>query len=279
MQAAVNKILPFSTVDGPGNRTVVFLQGCNMNCKYCHNPETRGMCVHCGSCVKTCPTGALTVENGKVKYDSLKCVDCGKCIQTCTYDSTPKTQVMTAIEVFNQIKKQVPFIRGITVSGGECTLYPEFLEELFVLCKSEGLTTLIDSNGTADFFKLKSLLSVTDGVMLDIKAFDGLQHREVTGISNEEILKNACFLASLRKLYEIRTVVVNELFDARDTIENTAKLLKPYLSIQDIRYKLIAYRSMGVRKQYSHYEVPKQEYLISLSEILKAEGFQNVIII
>lgn len=279
MQAAVNKILPFSTVDGPGNRTVVFLQGCNMNCKYCHNPETRGMCIHCGSCVKTCPVGALTLEAGKVKFDSSKCVDCGSCIRTCTYDSTPKTQLMTAEEVFKEIKKQIPFIRGVTVSGGECTLYPDFLEELFTLCKAAGLTTLIDSNGTADFFKLKSLLSVTDGVMLDVKAFDARQHEDVTGISNEQILKNACFLASLGKLYEVRTVVVTELFDAKDTIVKTAEILKPYLDIKDIRYKIIAYRSMGVRKEYSHYEVPKQEYLISLSEILKAEGFQNVIII
>jgi pyruvate formate lyase activating enzyme len=279
MQAAVNKILPFSTVDGPGNRTVVFLQGCNMDCKYCHNPETREICVHCGSCVKTCPVGALTLEEGKVIFDPSKCVDCGNCIRTCTFNSTPKTRLMTAEEVFQEIKKQIPFIRGVTVSGGECTLYPDFLEELFTLCKAAGLTTLIDSNGTADFFKLKSLLRVTDGVMLDVKAFDTGQHVEVTGISNEQILKNACFLASLGKLYEIRTVIVTELFDAKDTIVKTAELLKPYLDIRDIRYKIIAYRSMGVRKQYSHYEVPKQEYLKSLSEILKAEGFQKVIII
>ena len=65
MKAVVNRIIPFSSVDGPGNRTAVFLQGCNINCKYCHNPETRKLCVQCGTCVKQCPAGALSFdENG-----------------------------------------------------------------------------------------------------------------------------------------------------------------------------------------------------------------------
>ncbi|HEY0176911.1 MAG TPA: radical SAM protein, partial [Pedobacter sp.] len=189
------------------------------------------------------------------------------------------TQGMSSKEVFEYVQNQIPFISGITVSGGECTLYPAFLKELFILCQSAGLSTMIDSNGTFDFSSQAELLSVTDGVMLDVKAFDEAQHETVTGSGNKQILENAVLLAELGKLYEVRTVVVPDLFDAKETIQKTGRLLKPYLKIRDIRYKIIAYRPMGVRSEYSHYEVPEQDYLKSLALLLKEEGFRNIIII
>ena len=73
MTAPVNKIIPFSCVDGPGNRTAVFLQGCNQNCLYCHNPETINLCRNCGACVKTCPAGALSMADGLVSYNYKVC--------------------------------------------------------------------------------------------------------------------------------------------------------------------------------------------------------------
>lgn len=279
MQAVVNKIIPFSAVDGPGNRTVVFLQGCNLDCKYCHNPETRGMCIHCGSCIQTCPAGALVMKDNKVCYDSMKCINCDTCIRVCPYDSSPKTQIMSAEEAFQAVKKQIPFISGVTVSGGECTLYPEFIKELFILCREAGLSTLIDSNGTFDFSNHTELLEVTDGVMLDVKAFHEADHEAVTGFGNKQIIENAVFLAKCGKLYEIRTVVVPDLFNGEETILDTGRLLKPFLNIRDIRYKIIAYRPMGVRKAYSHYRVPEQEYLESIARLLEKEGFSNIIII
>ena len=122
MKAVINRIIPFSSVDGPGNRTAIFLQGCNINCKYCHNPETRKMCVQCDTCIHVCPN-----------Y------------------SSPRTCEMTPEEVYAKVKKQIPFIRGISVSGGECMLHPDFLTELFRLAKQDGLGTLIDSNGNISF--------------------------------------------------------------------------------------------------------------------------------
>jgi len=279
MKAVVNKIISFSTVDGPGNRTVIFLQGCNLNCKYCHNPETIGICVHCGNCVLKCPSGALSIKENKVEYNMNRCIQCDTCIHVCPHGSSPKTRIMSSQEVFDQIRKQIPFIRGITVSGGECTLYPDFLKELFTLCKAEGLTTLIDSNGTYDFSKNMELLNVTDGIMLDVKAFDSKQHEKVTGSNNSIILENVVFLAKSCKLYEVRTVVVTELFDAAETVRQIARMLKPYLTKQDIRYKIIAYRPMGVREQYSHYKTPDKEYLESLAVILREELFENIIIL
>ena len=161
MKAVVNRIIPFSSVDGPGNRTAIFLQGCNINCKYCHNPETRKMCVQCGTCVKNCPAGALSMgTDGKVKFDPAKCVQCDTCIHVCPHDSSPRTCEMTPEEVYARVKKQIPFIRGISVSGGECMLWPEFLTELFRLAKQDGLGTLIDSNGMIPFEDYPELMEV-----------------------------------------------------------------------------------------------------------------------
>lgn len=279
LAAPVNRIIPFSAVDGPGNRTAVFLQGCNIDCKYCHNPETRALCINCGMCVQGCPAGALYLVEGKVHFEPAKCVACDTCIQTCTHDASPRVLWMTVEEVLAEVKKQIPFIRGVTVSGGECTLYPEFLAALFSECKKLGLHTLIDSNGMIDLGVYPELLAVTDGVMLDIKAFSERDHVMVTGYSNDRVLKNAAFLAKWGKLYEIRTVVVRELFDPAGVIESIAEYLCAYMDIGMLRYKLIAYRPFGVRKQYKTYESPDVSYMEQLKDIAIQVGFQEVIII
>ncbi|MBQ5780759.1 MAG: YjjW family glycine radical enzyme activase [Spirochaetaceae bacterium] len=279
MQAVINKIIPFSSVDGPGNRTAIFLQGCNINCKYCHNPETRAICVRCGLCVEKCPKKALEkTADGKIIYHPQLCVQCDTCIHLCPHDSSPRTAIMTAEEVYAKVRKQIPFIRGITVSGGECMLHPGFLEDLFVLAKKDNLTTLIDSNGTIPFNQYPNLLKVTDGVMLDIKAFRNDEHVKITDVGNKTVLENGAFLAENKKLHEVRSVIVPDLYDTRRSIIEMAEFLSPYLAIQDFRIKLIAYRPMGVRKEYSHYQVPDQKYLEELAQILKNRGFKNVVI-
>lgn len=279
-KAVVNKIIPFSCVDGPGNRTAVFLQGCNIDCKYCHNPETRGMCTDCGVCVEKCPKGALSKNaEGKVIYDPKLCVECDTCIHVCPNNSSPRTRIMSAGEVYETVKKQIPFIRGITVSGGECMLRPEFLTELFCLAKKDGLETLIDSNGTISFKDYPKLMEVTDGVMLDIKAFDGKDFYNVTGADNEMVLKNAEYLAKTSKLDEIRVVVVQDLYDARKSVEKIGEFLAKLVDVKEIRVKLIAYRPMGVREEYSHYQIPGAELMEQLSDVLRTYGFEKIIII
>lgn len=254
MRVAVNRIIPFSSVDGPGNRTAVFLQGCNINCKYCHNPETRRLCIGCGICVENCPAGALTKgEKGEILFDRTRCVQCDTCIHVCPHDSSPRTVRMTPGEVYEQVRKQIPFIRGLTVSGGECMLYPDFLRELFILAGQDGLSTMIDSNGTVPFQEHPELLEVTDGVMLDIKAFADEEHRRVTDAGNETVLANAEYLAQRKKLFEVRCVIVPDLYDTEKSIRGMAAFLAPLLQIQEFRIKLIAYRPMGVREEYSHY--------------------------
>ncbi len=275
----VNRIIPFSAVDGPGNRTAVFLQGCNIDCKYCHNPETRALCRHCGACVAACPAGALYFAGNQVAFDPAKCVSCDTCIHTCAYGASPRIQCLTAEAVMTEIRKQIPFIRGVTVSGGECTLYPDFLKELFTLCKADGLHTLSDSNGMVDFSQYPELMNVTDGVMLDIKAFDPEEHIKVTGSSNEMVLLNAAYLARTDKLFEIRTVIVRELFDPIPAIKQIAAYLSDYMDIAKLRYKLIAYRPFGVRSEYQIYESPTEAYMQELKVHAQSCGFRDITII
>lgn len=154
------------------------------------------------------------------------------------------------------------------------------MRELFAMAKKKGLSTLMDSNGSLDYTEEEELLAVCDGVMLDIKAFDEEAHRELTGSSNRTVLKNAVFLAQNHKLTEIRTVVVPGVLQAGDTIMGIGGLLKPYLEEQSIRYKLIAYRSFGVRDPYREvFQSPGTEEMKALGRLAKEKGFRDVVII
>ncbi len=299
-EALVNKIIPFSSVDGPGNRTAIFLQGCNFDCLYCHNPETINLCVGCGACVAVCPVQALAwvdeledmsrvhhsdeewqrkhrLRGGHVTYDISKCVLCDACIKTCPHGSSPRIRHMTAEEVMAAVRRQVPYIRGITVSGGECTRQRDFLVELFSIAGKEGLNCLLDSNGTWDFSKDPELTAVTDGVMLDIKAYGAEDHRMITGRENTLVLANARYLAGIGKLPEVRTVIVPGLFNGEETVRSAAQMLQGYLDIAPIRYKLIKYRPMGVRKEYALYPTPDDAYMGRLKEMVAGMGFDAVV--
>lgn len=279
-KALVNKIIPFSCVDGPGNRTAVFLQGCNFSCQYCHNPETITVCENCGECVAYCKTGALTFTAGKMSYDSSRCVLCDACIRHCRRLSSPRTELLSAQETMERVRRNMPYIRGITVSGGECTRQAEYLKELLRLAKAEGLHTLLDSNGSYAFREDEELLDLCDGVMLDVKEADVQLHKELTGCDNQQVLDNLVFLAEQKKLYEVRTVVMAEHFRAENTMLCTGKLLKPYLSEQNIRYKIIKYRSVGVREPYrSRLVPPSDEMLERLGKLAEDIGFKEIIII
>lgn len=276
--ATVNKIIPFSSVDGPGNRTAIFLQGCGFNCQYCHNPETIHTCIHCGTCVPYCKPGALTMVDGRVRYDITKCVLCDECFHHCPHGASPRTREMTPERVMEEVEKNMPFIRGITVSGGECTRWRDFLVELLTLAKARGLHTLLDSNGSYEFGADPELMAVTDGVMLDIKAWTPEEHRRVTGQDNEMVLKNLHWLAENGKLPEVRTVIVPELFDCEQTVRNVCQVLVENGCL-DTRYKVICYRPMGVREMYKGLVPPTQSQLQELAAVARGYGLKDVVII
>lgn len=279
VKAYINKIIDSSVVDGPGNRTAIFFQGCNFNCKYCHNPETINHCIHCKLCVDICPYEALGVSNNKVVWDEDKCEECDSCIKGCPYNSSPKVFHMTLDELAIRIKKNIPFIRGITCSGGECTLQYKFIQELFKFTSQMGITNLLDTNGTMDFSQHRELLNVTHGVMLDIKAWDSSIHKELTGWSNEMVLENSIFLAKQGKLVEIRTVVIESYLNNEETVDSITKLLAPFLKYRDINYKIIKYRPFGVREEFKKFDIPSDEYMKNLKAIGIENGFKSIQIV
>lgn len=243
--APINRIIPFSNVDGPSNRTAIFFQGCQFNCRFCHNPETIHMCVHCGECVETCPVKALSIQDGRVVWNKDLCVNCDTCIRTCTRSASPKVTEMTVDELLPQIERVRPYIQGITLSGGECTIYKDFIIELFPRVKEMGLTTLLDSNGSLDFEKNPEILEYCDGVMLDVKAADKDFHEWLVRHSNETVLRNLEYLLRAGKLYEVRTII----FPGRDK-DNTDTVSYVSRIIQDrCIYKIIRYRQFGVREE------------------------------
>ena len=277
IEGVINKIIPFSSVDGPGNRTAIFLQGCNFNCIYCHNPETIQLCTGCGRCVGSCPKDALYQAEATIVWEKDRCCECDTCTTLCQKSSSPRTMKMDTDRLFEEMKLYKRFIDGITVSGGECTLQQEFLVELFTRAKAEGLTCMIDTNGSNDFKKMPELVALCDGFMLDVKVYDAKAHEKYIGAPNEAVLANLHYLASIGKLYEVRTVVVPELFDNEETVRYTASILTGYDA--SIRYKLIQYRSMGVREEGKKLRSPSRTEMNQLEQIAKKLGCKQVIVV
>jgi len=203
----VNKILPFSSVDGIGNRTVIFLQGCNFNCLYCHNPETIKFCCNCGKCFAVCKNAALKFENSKIIYIKENCIECDKCINICKFYSSPKVSKTSVNQIFEIVEQTRNFISGITISGGECTFQFEFLKAILLEANQKNISIFLDTNANLEFEKMKQISQFFDKSMIDIKWFDDSVHQELTRKSNKLVLKNADYLLQNQKVYEIRTVL------------------------------------------------------------------------
>lgn len=195
-QTLVADVIPFSWVDGPGNRFAIFLQGCNFDCLACHNPQT------------------IPLESVHART------------------ATPESMLQ-------EIKQALPLISGVTVSGGEATLHPRFVYELFAAIKSDPdtqqLTTMVDTNGNADIDVWDLLIPVTDGFMVDLKAFSDTLHIELTGKSNVAVLQSIRYLARAGKLYETRLMLVPGVNDSDDDLRSIASWLSAIDPLMRIR--------------------------------------------
>ena len=278
LTAPINRILPYSVVDGPGNRVAIFFQRCNIHCAYCHNPETQNLCQNCGTCVEECPGKALTMDNGRVRWAVGKCLECDRCIRICPNHASPKVTEMTPEQVFEKVCESLPFIRGITVSGGECSLYPDFLEKLFTLTRKKHLTALMDCNGTIDLSWYSGLMALCDGVMLDVKRWDPEAFFTLTGGDGKNVKKNLLWLSQQGKLEEVRIVYAPGCVDAEHCILGIAETLGPKQT-EKVLLKLIRFRPFGVKGPLSDWPPPSMEAMAGLEALATRVGFRRILIL
>lgn len=218
LSATINQVLTFSTVDGPGNRLVVFFQGCNLACHNCHNPYTIGTCNHCGDCIASCPSDALSLSTqGKIQWSAKDCTQCDTCLDVCPISASPKTQELSVSALSQIVRDNLPFISGITLSGGEATrqlpFIHAFLSDLRAAPDTQNLSCLLDTNGMLGQVAWQRLSPLIDGVMLDIKAWDSDCHKRITGRSNDKVKSTLQYVAQEGKLAELRFLVIPEVTD------------------------------------------------------------------
>lgn len=201
--------------DGPGIRSVVFFKGCPLSCVWCHNPESRrrtpelsfdaSACIGCTKCIEACPHDALSHDTPGFVSRS-RCDLCFACVDVCPASALTRVGAPSTVEdVLATVLRDKPFYDtsggGVTFSGGEATLYMEYLGELAAACKSHGIHTLLETAGQFrwDHFE-RDVLPHIDTIYFDLKLFDESAHREFCGVPNGRILENFARLAAMPSL-------------------------------------------------------------------------------
>lgn len=241
LTGTVFDIQRFSVHDGNGIRTLVFLKGCPLHCKWCQNPESMSpkpelmrlphLCIGCGKCIEKCPENALSVDaQGEFSIERDKCTYCGECVEHCYAGSmTIVGRFMTVNEVMDEVERDRHFYEtsngGVTFSGGEPTMQSEFLIECLRESQRRGLHTAIETCAMTTPETFQNVLEHTDLVLTDIKHMDSDQHKALTGAPNEQILLNIANAAAMGKKLRIRVPLIPGCNDSVDNIEATAKFV------------------------------------------------------
>ena len=222
----INKLESFGSVDGPGIRFVVFMQGCPMRCKFCHNPETWSF----GT------VGALDSANGNASKESD------------SYEISPQELLEKALRYKRYWGKD----GGITVSGGEPLAQLDFIIEFFELAKKAGVHTCIDTSGvtfrrTGEVFeKFQQLMTVTDLLLVDIKHIDPVEHKKLTGHDNANILDFFRYLDEIHKPIWIRHVLVPEISDDDAALAKTREFIDTLHNVE--RIDVLPYHAFALGK-------------------------------
>ena len=243
--------------------------------QHCH---TIGLCDHCGDCVPGCPSGALTLIDGRVRWQASLCTHCDRCLDACPRSASPKTHQMSVAEVLALLRRYGPLLTGITVSGGEATTQLPFVVALFAAIKAAPdlahLTCLLDSNGSLGETGWQRLLPVLDGAMIDLKGWRESVHHSLTGQGRERVLASLQLLARAGKLAELRLLQVPGRSDFLDAGGELDAGLAAFLqTLGPVPIRLNGFRHHGVRGEAMGWQEAAMEELDRLSNALKVKGF------
>ena len=256
--AMISHISRGSLHDGPGVRTVVYLMGCPLRCRWCHNPEAllahprtvfkSNLCIGCGRCVDTCPEHHAVV-NGKMVFRSEGCSACGRCVEACPAGALDVIGEKKSVdEVFEEIKKDLHYYTasggGVTFSGGECLLYPEFVAALAKKCSNKGIHTAVESSFCVPWAHVEAVLQWIDLFYVDCKLADPQKHELYTGRDNRMILENLRKLAQTGKPTVLRIPIIPQVNDTREDMIRFGEILSAYgqgiRSVELLKYNYLA---------------------------------------
>lgn len=270
MQGNIFKIKRFSLHDGPGIRTSVFLKGCPMRCAWCHSPEglrlenelwhAKSLCIGCGRCVTACSFKALELQSGagyQIHINRNACKLNGDCVKVCPSGAMQFTaRQVTSDEIVAEIVKDRIFYDasggGMTITGGEPFFQPEFTRELLMKCRTENISTAIETCMFAKWEIVEELSEYIDLFIIDLKILDRSKHLEFTGQDNEILLENFRKLAAAGKNINVRVPMVKEITDTPENTESIRRFISSInwkIPIEFIRYNALAknnYERLGL---------------------------------
>lgn len=270
----VFNIQHYSLHDGPGIRTIVFLKGCPLRCRWCCNPESQSYdkeisylenkCIgekECGFCKNVCDEKAISF-NEKAIIDRDKCSNCLKCAKVCPSKAIKiEGKTYSINEVLDIVERDAIFYNhgngGLTVSGGEPLTHGEFLVSLLKEAKKRRINTAIETCGCADYNTLFEAAKYLDTIMFDIKSMNGEKHKEFTGSDNKVILDNFTKLCKdYPKIHKkVRTPIIPGFNDNIDEIKAIINFIKDKPNVE---YEPLKYHSFGKGK----YKALGREYLL-----------------